>query len=232
MGDLITNLDLCKQLSQDVGISGNGPVSVIGQTGMMSKIVNWIALADIEIQKENEDWNFLWREHEWELEDGRNNYPPPDLFGNWDRMSFYFNFGSQSATLLEYKQWRDFRNRILAIGQTTGDPTSVAVRPDRTVNFDPIPVIPTPGPKVRAEYWLAPTRMVQDNSLSLIPEKFRYIIVTRAKWFYFKHMHDQGLFDISVAEYKLMLDTLESSELPNRRTETSEQEAMLVQVPM
>lgn len=226
---LTTYLDLCKHFREDVGISGDGPVSVLGQTGMMRKLCNWIVLADLEIQKENEDWNFLWREHTWDLEDGKADYPSPDSFGNWDRASFSFEFGTANYMPLTYYQWRDFRNKKLSFGQIPGDPLSVTERPDRTIYFDPIPEIPISGPQVRGEFWLAPTPMVANDSQSPIPEHFRYIIVTRAKWMYAKHMHDQGLFDISVAEYRAMLDTLESSQLPNRRTGTSEQEVMMVQ---
>lgn len=45
-----TYLELCQAFREDIGIAGTGPATVVGQTGILGRIVRWIADADITIQ--------------------------------------------------------------------------------------------------------------------------------------------------------------------------------------
>jgi hypothetical protein len=67
-----------------------------------------------------EDWKFMWRWHEWELLDNQGVYSPPDSFGNWDRESFWFQFGTDEASKVEFVQWRGFRDCILCVARIEG----------------------------------------------------------------------------------------------------------------
>lgn len=54
-----TFLDLCQRLRAEAGIQGTGPASVIGQTGLYGKLVEWVQVAYSEILRMH-PWSFLW----------------------------------------------------------------------------------------------------------------------------------------------------------------------------
>ena len=54
-----TFLQLCQRVVQEVAASGAGPSTVIGQTGEYRRIVDWVAEADQEIQREHDSWRFM-----------------------------------------------------------------------------------------------------------------------------------------------------------------------------
>ena len=56
----MTFLELCQTVRSEVGISGTGPTTVIGQEGQLLSIVNFTAEADFLIQGLWLDWNFLF----------------------------------------------------------------------------------------------------------------------------------------------------------------------------
>lgn len=54
-----TFLGLVQRLRQESGASGTGPVSTIGQTGELNRMVNWINDAWMDIQSLHQNWQFL-----------------------------------------------------------------------------------------------------------------------------------------------------------------------------
>ena len=54
-----TYLQLCVKLRQEVLAAGTGPSAVTGQVGEYKRIVDWIAQADEEVQQEQDHWNFM-----------------------------------------------------------------------------------------------------------------------------------------------------------------------------
>ena len=70
-------LALCDKLLKETGLSDQGVSSVIGQSGLNKKAVDWINRAWTEIQNLN-DWNFLWKTSSFNTVNGQQNYDPVD----------------------------------------------------------------------------------------------------------------------------------------------------------
>jgi len=56
MAQTTTFLQLCKNTRQEAGIQGQGPVSVLGRSGIEKKIVDWVAASWTDIQRMHKDW--------------------------------------------------------------------------------------------------------------------------------------------------------------------------------
>lgn len=52
-------LQLCQSTRELAGISGSGPTSVVGQSGEMLRIVNWVNTAWGELQHWHTEWSFM-----------------------------------------------------------------------------------------------------------------------------------------------------------------------------
>ena len=52
-------LSLCQRMRQECGISGSGPTTVVGQSGNLQRIVDWVNTAWIDIQTTNQDWGWM-----------------------------------------------------------------------------------------------------------------------------------------------------------------------------
>lgn len=53
-------LQLCQRVRSESGVSSGGPAAVEGQTGMLARLVTWVAEEWVSLQG-REDWRFLWR---------------------------------------------------------------------------------------------------------------------------------------------------------------------------
>ena len=58
-----TYLALSQTLRSKAGLSGTGPVSVVGRTGIELRLVNGIADAWVRIQDNPKDWKWMWGDY-------------------------------------------------------------------------------------------------------------------------------------------------------------------------
>tara|TARA_Y100001951_G_C11265867_1_gene255475 strand:- start:562 stop:1248 length:687 start_codon:yes stop_codon:yes gene_type:complete len=212
----MTFLELCQTVRQEVGISGTGPSTVVGQEGQLKVIVDFVAEADYQIQALWHDWNFLWAQYSSTLSTGTRapaTTKPTDL-GNWDMRSFYLDYttdDSISLSTLSYVEWRaDFRQGVA----TNDSPTYVVVQPDSSLIVDPPP---DKAYTITADYWKTPTKMTANTDESVIPSQYHRIIVARAKTMWAEREEAPEILLGSSAEYQDLLDKLESQSLPGQR---------------
>tara|TARA_S200000501_G_scaffold106634_1_gene100088 strand:+ start:1632 stop:2318 length:687 start_codon:yes stop_codon:yes gene_type:complete len=212
----MTFLELCQTVRQEVGISGTGPSTVVGQEGQLKVIVDFVAEADYQIQALWHDWNFLWSQYSSTLSTGTRapaTTKPTDL-GNWDMRSFYLDYttdDSISLSTLSYVEWRaDFRQGVA----TNDSPTYVVVQPDSSLIVDPPP---DKAYTITADYWKTPTKMTANTDESVIPSQYHRIIVARAKTMWAEREEAPEILLGSSAEYQDLLDKLESQSLPGQR---------------
>ena len=212
----MTFLELCQTVRQEVGISGTGPSTVVGQEGQLKVIVDFVAEADYQIQALWHDWNFLWSQYSSTLSTGTRapaTTKPTDLV-NWDMRSFYLDYttdDSISLSTLSYVEWRaDFRQGVA----TNDSPTYVVVQPDSSLIVDPPP---DKAYTITADYWKTPTKMTANTDESVIPSQYHRIIVARAKTMWAEREEAPEILLGSSAEYQDLLDKLESQSLPGQR---------------
>lgn len=194
MSDFLT---LVQDLQREVGISGVAIPTVLGQTSIREKLVNWIADADIHIQKKHIDWKFLWGEYSQETVVGNATPPVPSDLNVWDQDSFYLDYNTannRKITPLDYFTWRKGQRQGV---KSNAKPSQIVVKPDNSLQF----TAPPDGIyTLTADYWKTPTKMVDDTDESAIPDDYRRIIVVQAKLWYAEQQEIETLFDKAYVE--------------------------------
>lgn len=210
-----TFLELTKAARRACDISGTGPVSVKNNTGDYEKIVEWVALADQELQSRWFDWDFL-HVSTWSTATiiGVPSVIAPDNLGTWDVDSFYLNYSLPSSaklTSMDYKEWRKSMRQGTQINQ---QPVYVVVKPDLSL------ILQSPPNAVytlTADYWKRPAKMVENTDTSPIPEEYERIIISRVKMMYAEDGGSMTLLQSAQIEFDDLLDKLEAKYLPSQR---------------
>jgi len=221
-----TYLALCQTVRRECRVPGSGPSSVSSQTGILAKIVEWVADADEEIQSMYADWDFLWSQWSEGTIAGTSEYVKPSDFGTWDRESFYLDYTTanhKKLTEMKYKTWRaNLRQGV----KTNQKPSYFIILPSRNIKLESPPdAVYT----LTADYWAKPTRMSTNSSESSIPAQFERAIIERAKM---KYASDQGAPAIMSEAQNAFLDwvdRLRAAELPGHdRDRMAEGEPLVV----
>lgn len=224
-----TFLQLCVTTRRECGVTSSGPASVTSQTGILEKVVNWVADADREIQGLWFDWDFLhvgtWSSNT--IANTASVAAPADL-GVWDEESFYLDYSTndyKQLTVLDYKRWRKEQRQGV---KTSQQPDSVIIMPDLSLTLESPP---DDVYSLTADYWKRPARMTANSDTSPIPEEFEKIIVARAKIAY---AESQGVGEIlasATIEHDILLDKLESKYLPSQKGRRRAEAPMMVVRP-
>lgn len=210
-------------------MSGSGPAAVTSQTGVLEKIVNWVAESDKETQGRWFDWDFLhvstWT-HSTAI--GTAAVSAPADLGVWDRESFYLDATTDNhkrLTVLDYKTWRaELRQGV----KTNEQPDSVVILPDQSLKLE---APPDAVYVLSADYWKRPAKMEVNTDTSPIPEEYERIIVARAKIFYGEHYSVAEVLASGQVEYDDLLDKLEAKYLPNQMARRQSDPGMMVVIP-
>ncbi len=153
-----TFLALAQAVARDSGTVSDltAPATVTGQTGRLSRIVNWTADAYGDIQRRRDDWRWLRREFSGQTIAAVQRYASTGLsissrFKHWvfhsdggePTFSIFKTADGQSGEgWLAYVPWHEFR-RIYLFGSAaddTGKPAYVTVDPQNKLVLYPIPV--------------------------------------------------------------------------------------------
>ena len=216
----MTFLELCQTVRSEVGISGTGPTTVIGQEGQLLSIVNFTAEADFLIQGLWLDWNFLWAQFATETQANKRELKKtkPDDLGSWDVTSFWLDYTSDTnypLDLMGYLEWRnDHRQGTMQVGV----PSYAVIQPDQQVFVEQAS---DKEYAFTADYFKAPYKMTANTSKSPIPDAFHRCIVARAKTMWAEREDATEILLASSAEYQDILDKLEAHSLPNQGTRRS-----------
>lgn len=218
-----TFLALCQDVVSDLGVAGGVIQSVTGNTNIeLQRIVNWVARADILIQAQWSDWNFLYFKDEIAVAANADFVTPNQSFDDIDRKSMCFYPDTQSPGP-NYPQWMDwekfqvaYQNRPKLPQQW---PNSWSQDPSGKLwlSSTVTPIAPATTTPVQLCYWLNPVRMVNNNDTSLIPNKFDNAIVERAKILYAQRENAPEILTGSSAEFEDIYEKMMSSCLPSGR---------------
>lgn len=214
-----TYLTLCQQARRECGVSGTGPSSVSGQTGMLQKIVEWVADADEYICSKWLDWGFLHTEHSVNTIAGTKDYSAPSDLGMWDAHSFYLDRTSstfKNLVPMDYWYWRDaLRNGL----KTNVEPTYIVIKPDLDIILE--------GPpdaiySLTADYYKTTTRLSGNTDTSPIPSRFDRLIIAKVKWYYGYHEDAPEILTEGKEEFVDLMNRLESIYRPGQQGRTSD----------
>lgn len=97
-----TFIQLVQRFRTEAGASGSGPITVVGQTGELGRLVNWLNTAWLDIQMMRRDWEWMRKSCAFTTVAGQATYTPAQCgvtdFGMWARNTFR-NYANPAITL-------------------------------------------------------------------------------------------------------------------------------------
>lgn len=206
-------LEICKRVRSEVGETGDGPVTVLNQTGMSLKIVEWVKSAHQEIQLRSAKWKFDWATTSQSLVAGQESYDPVSDWTlsprNWDWDSVYVYQTTPSErtwlTRLDYNTF--IQTRLPAV---QGRPIYVAWAPDKTLKFYPIP---TSGLTFVGDFYRKPEVLAANTDEPRIPEEYHMAIVWRAVMMWCASEENQMLYGVASQNFNSIMRKMEITEL-------------------
>lgn len=210
----MTFLELCKALHLEAGMAGAGPASVTGQTGILKKVVDWVARAYLEVQNEEERWRWLWREKTFVTVPGQREYHPTvDLqlenFESWEQDSFYVRRPSAEQRFpVFFIEWAVFRNYTATV--PSGQFLHFTFKPDNTLKLDSTP---TTAETVEFEYWRGPFEFVNNTDVPAFPAHHHKIILYKALMYYAADEEAPVIYQDAERNYLRYLERLRRNEL-------------------
>ena len=217
-----TFLELVSDMITETGYSGgNAPSSVSSATGDQQKVVYWIRIADLQIQRERIDWDFLWGIYEAQLTPNSNVVPSPiDRNSDSSDSNTYTvlvnAIAKKRLAVIDpngqshfpvWMEWNEFAPIFNYETQLPNNyPAYWSISPDRTIMLSN-PIADSEY-NCKYEYWRKPLRMRSNDDVSRIPDDFSRLIVLLAKILY-AEAEDAPEVDMgSSANYDLMLNQM------------------------
>jgi len=210
-------LELCVKGSEAASLPGDGPSSVVAQTGMYGKLVTWVNQAWLDIQRYRPNW--LWMHDTATITTiaGIQEYSISSIgltnFGVWDvdRASIYLSSIADEGALtyIPYDKWY----ALYGLGeQTTGRPSNFTVAPNRSILFN---ATPDDVYTARIKYFHAASDMTANTDTPGMPEQFHMAIVWRALMLY-GVLNENAIeqYQIGQENYINMLSDLQLNQLP------------------
>lgn len=216
-----TLIELVSDLITETGLNGgNAPSSVESAEGDAAKAVYWVQQADLQIQRERIDWDFLWGERIANLTQDSAIVPSPvETYDATDPHAATVVINAMpknklavidsngEPTFPTWLEWNEFATLYAYKTQDPDDfPSHWSIRPDRVIVLS-CPIA-SPDMRCRYEYWRKPLKMRNTDSVSRIPDDFSRLIVLLAKIMYAEH-EDAPEVDVgSTAHYDIMFNQM------------------------
>lgn len=217
-----TFLQLCEQFREEIGVQGTIS-TVVNQTGMHARLINYIKKANRKIQRRKANWKFLWNEWSTALSAGVDGeLTAPDGLSMFDQTSFWLD--DNPLTYVDHKVWRDLYRHNYT---DADEPLFVTIKPNGKVLVIPEPSADFLASTLTADYWRKPVELVSDSQVSLIPEEFHDVIVAQAKVYFAEKSHDTGLYQSAFAEHEEHYRELKAAQLPGNEDDAKSQASIL-----
>lgn len=240
-------LTLVQDLYREVGAAGGVPTAaiptIVGATGEILRLVNYIHDAELELQSLWVDWKWLRKTLTFYTGsqtqngifttlNGAVSAQPADL-AEWDWEAFFIlPTGSSYYQPLPAQEWQEVRREVFNTS-SYAQPSRVIVMPDNTLRFD---MIPDASYQCTAEYRSVPYDLKADTDVSNIPARFGNRLIVewaRMKYGMFESAPEQvthaklniygTLDDAGIPTNNGILAALENDQLPNRKNSRRQQ---------
>lgn len=181
-----TFLELCQRTRELAGISGNGPISTLNQTGENLRVVNWTRQAWVDIQNRNATWAFLRKEFSFQTVPGQQVYTPAqagmadvrELSETDTVRCFLTSVGVGDEQYMVPWGWPVFKDTYMYGLQVPARPVVFSVRPeDKAIALG---AIPDQVYTVKGVYYARAAKLVAPSDVPTIPEQYDEIIPYRA----------------------------------------------------
>lgn len=215
----MTFLEICKAVRQEAGISGNGPMSVINQTGEMKRIVDWVAAAWREVQTHRRDWDFMKDEFQFNTAVGVYEYSPAAAsltrFMRWLPTSlriYETARGPNDGVELLQISFEDYRRYYLTGTQTESRPVAFAVNHKRNLVLGPHPMSEY---TVIGDYVKSTQRLVNNDDVPDLDEDYHDVIMWGALMKYAVYEAAGEVYARAESQYSGYMNQMERLLLPD-----------------
>lgn len=220
-------LQLVQRLRQECGISGSGPSSVTGQTGMSALLVSWIDSAWVEIQGLHNNWNWMRQPFAFETAANVGDYLPATttntLTGElltdlrfWHKETFRAqraSIGVQDEQWLVEWEYQVFRNTYRFGPQVAGRPVVFAEKPNGKAIM--LGQVPDQVYSITGEYQVRATHLVDTGDAPDMPEEYHLMIVYKAMQSYGLYEAAPEVLNRGQVEYQKLLTQIEREQIPD-----------------
>lgn len=218
----MTYLQLAQRLRQEVGVAGTGPTTVVGQTGELKRLCDWVATAYNDICTIHEDWFFLRNTFSFDTVSQQATYAPSASpvsltdFGSWKLDSIRISTTAsayadeQLTVLMDYDTWRNMY-QYGSMRTTYSRPVSIAVAPDKKLCLGPSP--DSTGYTVNGEYYRTPNVLAADIDAHYLPTRYEMIVVYRAMMLYGSYEAAPEVYAMGENEYRKLLGRMEVDQI-------------------
>ncbi len=212
-------LEMAQMVRQEVGGSGTGPTTVVGQTGEYKRIVDWVAQADRDVQRRHNEWKFMRGSFTINTVANDPSYaygdttPAITTFRDWRWTTFKIRLASSGLgsetelPFIDYQTYLDINvgNQSASMPQcfTVGNAMEILLWPKP----DNVYVI-------TGEYQKSSVAMTANADTPVYPEEYHMLAVYKAREKYGIYTGAQEQISFGKQEYKNMLKEMRRTQLP------------------
>ena len=200
----------------EIGWPGTGPVSVIGQTGQMGQVVDWMAAAYNDVQTSHETWRFLRTDFDFDTIATQNTYTAAAIsitdLATWVKESFQIYSAVTDEQYLWFEPWETFRPVYRFGSNRTHSlrPSVISIKPNNSLILW---AIPDDTYTVTGEYYKSSASMATDVAVPNFPDRFHMVLVWKALMYYGAFAAAEGKYAQGQNEYGRLIRDLEIDQL-------------------
>jgi len=221
----MTFLELCKRTAAEAGVSHAtpAPTTVVGQTGELQRIIEWVNSAYESIQNSHAIWKFLRFGFTVQTVVNQDAYVFSACtdttlttaivnFGSWVRDSFkIFQVSVADEGEVPYMPYESWRLYYRMGTQVANRPQYATILPDDKIGLGPKPnLIYT----FSGDYYRSPKKMAVDGDIPLMPAQYHMAIVWAALMLYAGHEEAGSLYTHAQEEHRKIYSALKLNQLP------------------
>ena len=208
-------LQIAQRIRQEMGTGGLGPSTLLAQFGEDKQYTDWTREAYIDVLNYARDWNFLWKEFQFngngEREYGEAEHGLTDV-GTWNVDTFY---ALQNGAMypLHFIPWDEFRLYQASI-TANGMPAWFSIQPSGKLVFD---AAPQASVSIGGEYFIKPDTEILAEGQPVFPERYHMIVVWRGLMLAAAYYAEPDKYAHGENMYNRMLAQMTARELPAMR---------------
>lgn len=218
-------LQLAQRLAVECGVVGTIS-SVVGQTGMYAKLINWANDAWLEIQGMHDNWNWMREPFAFNTVANTGDYNPNSITNTvtgqpmtdlryWWKDTFRcqrVSIGVQDEQWLVEWEYQVFRNTYRFNVQMTGRPVVFAIRPNEKEVL--LGQVPDDIYKVSGEYQVLPSSLSANTDTPAMPTHLHMAIVYKAMEYYGLYEAAPEVLQRGTTQFSRLRNQLEREQLP------------------
>lgn len=201
-------LELCQNVHKIAAIDGDNIVSVVNQTGMNARIVDWVQRAYEDIQRHRTDWKFRQQLADIDVVAGQ--YILSNLRDSMEyldtRSGSFILDGDTKVHKLYWIDYSDFYNRYESEERQSGNPLHFSVNNSNDIVLDPVPDADL---NVKFYYTASLDFLESNTDEPLIRRAYQDTIIWKAVKYYAEEQEAEGIFQTATMNYKEALNRME-----------------------